>query len=343
MKIHILAATVISLTTMFEPSLAEVPPQIADEIRKIGPKSDVPNTIKLYVPLFQNQKEPYPNVTVPRDIAYGPDPLNRIDLFTSGATGPANRTVVVYFHGGGLEGGNKTRPGTFFTDNLMLWLTQQGMIGITSNYRLAPKNPWPSAHEDVAAVIGWVQANAAQYGVDPNRVVLWGVSSGADLIAGYLTHPQFHGATGHGVKAAVLISGIYDFAAVFDDPRIASSAYFGTNPKELKERSSVEGMQRLTIPLFISRAELDISDVSTQVEAIKKSLCDAGHCPTYAVFKDHSHISQMYSVGTADTSVSGPIRRKGRPRSLTRTRPRRGRRCVWGPAPRGLRRDCVRC
>ena len=307
MKVRILAATAISLTTAFETSLAQVPPQLAEEIRKIGPILDVPGTTKLYAPLFADQKEPYPNVTVARDIAYGPDPLNKIDLFTSGATTPADKTVVIFFHGGGLERGDKRRPGTPFLDNVMLWLTQQGMIGINSNYRLAPKNPWPAAHEDMAAVIRWVQANVAQYGGDPARVVLWGNSSGADLIAGYLAHPQFYGATGHGVKAAVLNSGTYDFAAVFKDPSNASPAYFGTDPKELQERSSVEGMKRLTIPLFISHTELDLPDEITQAEDIKKSLCDAGHCPTYAVFKDHGHVSQIYSVGTADTSVSGPI------------------------------------
>ena len=306
-KVRILAATAISLMTAFETSLSQVPPQLAEEIRKIGPTLDVPGTVKLYAPLFENQKEPYPNVTVARDIAYGLDPLNRFDLFVPGPKAPANKTVVMFFHGGGLLQGDKRRPGTPFLDNVMLWLTQQGMIGINSNYRLAPKNPWPAAHEDMAAVIRWVQANVAQYGGDPNRVVLWGNSSGADLIAGYLAHPQFYGATGHGVKAAVLNSGTYDFAAVFKDPSNASPAYFGTDPKELQERSSVEGMKRLTIPLFISHTELDLPDEITQAEDIKKSLCDAGHCPTYAVFKDHGHVSQIYSVGTADTSVSGPI------------------------------------
>jgi triacylglycerol lipase len=222
MKVRILAATAISLTTAFEMSLAQVPPQLAEEIRKIGPILDVPGTTKLYAPLFADQKEPYPNATVARDITYGPDPLNKIDLFTSGATTPADKTVVIFFHGGGLERGDKTRPGTPFSDNIMLWLTQHGMVGINSNYRLAPKNPWPAAHEDVAAVIRWVQANVAQYGGDPDRVVLWGNSSGADLIAGYLAHPQFHGAMGHGVKAAVLNSGTYDFAAVFKDPSNAT-------------------------------------------------------------------------------------------------------------------------
>jgi dienelactone hydrolase len=299
MKIHILAATVVSLMSVAGTCLAQVPPDIAAGIRKIGPIVDTPNTAKLYAPLFEQQKEPYHGVSVARDLAYGPDPLNRIDVFTSGAS-PAGKTVVMYVHGGGFERGDKRQANSPFYDNLMLWAVQQGMVGMNFNYRMAPKNTWPAAHDDMAAAVRWVHANAAQYGGDPNRLVLWGQSAGASLIAGYLAHPQFHPAAGHGVKAAVLNSGFYE------NDR-GGSAYFGSDPKELNERSSVEGMKKLTTPLFISHTEVDLPDAITQADGVKKALCDAGRCPTYAVFKDHSHISQNYSVGTADVSVSGPI------------------------------------
>jgi dienelactone hydrolase len=299
-KIRILIATVIALTSGSGMSLAQVPSDIAAGIRKIGPIVDTPGTAKLYAPLFENQKEPYANVTAARDIAYGPDPANKLDVFTSGPAAGAGKMVVFYVHGGRFERGDKRQPGSPFYDNLMLWLTQQSMVGVNLNYRLAPKNTWPAAHEDLAAAVRWVQANIAQYGGDPDRVALWGQSAGASLIAGYLAHPQFHGPRGHGVKAAVMNSGFYE------NDR-GGSAYFGSDPKELKERSSVEGLKKVTIPLFISHTEVDLPDAITQAEAAKKALCDAGRCPTYAVFKDHSHISQNYSIGTADTSVSGPI------------------------------------
>jgi triacylglycerol lipase len=287
------------LLLMSSPALAQVPPDIAAGIRKIGPIVDAPNTAKLYAPLFRDQKEPYANVTVSRDIAYGPDPLNKLDVFTSGPA-PANRLVVIYVHGGGFERGDKRQAGTAFYDNLMLWLTQQGMVGVNMDYRLAPKNSWPAAHEDMAAVVRWVKMNIAQYGGDPNRVVLWGQSAGASLIAGYLAHPQFYGPSGHGVKGAILNSGFYDNGTT-------GSAYFGKDPKELRERSSVDGMKRLNIPLLISHTEVDLPDAIVEADAAKKSLCDAGHCPTYLVLKDHSHMSQNYSVGTSDVSLSGPV------------------------------------
>ena len=300
LKIHIMAATAVSLTMISGTALAQVPPDLAEGIRKIGQVVDTPNTVKLYAPLFRNQTEPYPNVTVARDVAYGPDPLNKFDVFTSGPATQSGKMAVVFVHGGGFERGDKRQPGSPFYDNLMLWATQQGMIGINLNYRLAPKNTWPAAHEDMAAFMRWLQANIAQYGGDSNRVVLWGQSAGASLIAGYLAHPQFYGPKGHGVIGAVMNSGFYE------NDR-GGSAYFGSDPKELQERSALEGMKKVTIPLFISHTEVDLPDAIAQADRAKKALCDAGRCPTYAVFKDHSHISQNYSVGTGDTSVSGPI------------------------------------
>jgi dienelactone hydrolase len=298
MKICILIPALLGILCSTSAAPAQVPPDIAEGIRKIGPIVDTPGTARLYAPLFAGQKEPYPNAMVTRDIAYGPDPLNKLDVFTPGLG--SGKTVVVYVHGGGFERGEKRQPNSPFYDNIMLWLTQQGMVGVNMNYRLAPKNVWPAAHEDLATVVRWVQQNIAQYGGAPDRLALWGQSAGASLIAGYLAHPQFYGPKGHGIKAAVMNSGFYE------NDR-GGSAYFGSDPKELAERSSTEGLKRIVIPLFISHTEVDLPDAIREADAADKALCDAGRCPIYTVFKDHSHISQGYSVGTADSSVSGPI------------------------------------
>ena len=291
-------AALFALTATSSVALAQVPPDIAEGIRKIGPINDPPGTAKLYAPLFADHKEPYPNVTVVRDIAYGTDPLEKLDVFTAAATPGVPKPVVIFIHGGGFERGDKRRPGSPFYDNIMLWLTRQGMVGVNMNHRLAPKHVWPAAHEDLAAAVRWVEANIVQYGGDPDRLALWGTSAGADLIAGYLAHPQFHGPKGHGVKAAIMLSGYYVKGA---------PAYFGDDPAEHEKRTSTEGLKKAAIPLFVSRTELDLPTSITQGDALNKALCDAGRCPTYMVFKDHSHHSQNYSIGTTDTSVSGPI------------------------------------
>jgi len=297
MRTHRCLATLL-LLSFSAAAFAQVPPEVAAGIRKIGPIVDTVNTAKLYAPYFKDQKEPYSGVMVSRDIGYGPDPLNKLDVFTS-TPAPAGRTVVVYVHGGGLERGDKRQRETPFYDNIMLWAVKQGFVGVNINYRLAPKNHWPDAHEDMAAVVRWIKADIQQYGGDPNRVVLWGESAGATLIAGYLAHPQFWERGSHGVKAAILNSGFYGNGT-------AGSKYFGSDPHELAERSSVEGMKKLSIPLIISHTEVDLPDAIVQAENVNKSLCAANKCPTYLVLKDHSHISQNYAVGTADVSLAGP-------------------------------------
>src|SRR3954447_22700977 len=124
-----LVAALFALTATSSLAFAQVPPDIAEGIRKIGPIVDGPGTQKLYAPLFASQKEPYPNVTVVRDIAYGTDdPLQKLDVFTGAPTPGAVKPVVVYLHSGGFERGDKRPAGSPFYDNIMLWLTRHDMV-----------------------------------------------------------------------------------------------------------------------------------------------------------------------------------------------------------------------
>jgi hypothetical protein len=74
-------------------------------------------------------------------------------------------------------------------------------------------------------------------------------------------------------------------------------------------RSNLPGLSNSKVPFFLSVAELDPPNIIGFAETLRDQLCKAGHCPTYTVFKDHSHISEVMSPDTADTSVTGPILR----------------------------------
>src|SRR5437762_11471461 len=73
----------------------------------------------------------------------------------------------------------------------------------------------------------------------------------ADLIAGYLAHPQFHGSKGHGIKAAIMFSGFYEKGV---------PAYFGSDPAEREKRASTERLKKATIPVFVSHTEVDLPE-----------------------------------------------------------------------------------
>jgi acetyl esterase/lipase len=81
-------------------------------------------------------------------------------------------TTVVWFHGGGLTGGNKAIPEA---------LKGKGFAVVAVGYRLYPKAHCPEYIEDAAAAIAWVFGNIARYGGDPARIFTAGHSAGAYL------------------------------------------------------------------------------------------------------------------------------------------------------------------
>jgi acetyl esterase/lipase len=84
-----------------------------------------------------------------------------------------NFTTIIWFHGGGITGGNKFIPEK---------LKEKGIAVIAANYRLSPKVQCPVYIEDAAAAVAWTFQNIKKYGGDPSKIVVSGHSAG-----GYLT------------------------------------------------------------------------------------------------------------------------------------------------------------
>ena len=80
--------------------------------------------------------------------------------------------TVVWFHGGGLTGGNKSIPEA---------LKEKGMAVVAVNYRLYPKIKAPVYIEDAAAAVAWVIKNIESFGGDPDLVFVSGHSAGGYL------------------------------------------------------------------------------------------------------------------------------------------------------------------
>jgi acetyl esterase/lipase len=85
--------------------------------------------------------------------------------------GPSVATLV-WFHGGGLTGGNRSIPSA---------LKGQGIAVVAVDYRLSPKAKAPAYIEDAAAAVVWTFKNIARYGGDTNRIFLSGHSAGGYL------------------------------------------------------------------------------------------------------------------------------------------------------------------
>lgn len=286
------------------PVASQVPPQISAQLRQIGPVIAPPPTAALYAPL--QQREPYAGVKVARDERYGPDPRNLLDVFTPEAGGAA-RPVLVFVHGGGFVAGNKRTGDSPFYDNIMVWAVKNGMVGVNMTYRLAPQHPWPAAQQDIGAALSWVGREIIARGGDPRRVFLMGHSAGAAHVAQYTAHPEFHAAGPRGgIAGAVMVSGLFDTTTAQVNPSL--QAYFGSDASLYSQRSALPGMLTLSMPMLLAYAELDPPDFQHQAEQTHAALCQAGNCPPLLKLMDHSHMSEVYSINTPDTSFTDALR-----------------------------------
>lgn len=280
-----------------------MPEDLAWKLLEIGKVIDVPKTAALYAPM--QQKEPYPGVKAERDVKYGPADRNLLDVFTPETT-TTTRPVLIFIHGGGFTAGNKRGPNSPFYDNIMLWAVKNGFVGVNATYRLAPQSTWPAGPEDLGAVVQWVSGKIADRGGDPSRIYLMGQSAGAVHVAGYVSHPEFHKVKDGGLAGAIMVSGVYDLTAspVGD----AEIAYFGADPSRYAERSSLQGLLATKIPLMITAAELDPPRFVEQFELLKQASCKrASGCAKSFMLPQHSHISEVYSINTADTRLTDEI------------------------------------
>lgn len=136
--------------------------------------------------------------------------------------------IVIYYHGGGWVIGDRHESSL-----QVLPYLEQGFAVANVTYRLAATAPAPAAVVDAVCALRWVSRNAAEFGGDPNRIVVTGHSSGGHLalIVGMLpgdspfanecaTLPELfeNGLSPAGAAAVVNWYGIVDVADLLVEP-----------------------------------------------------------------------------------------------------------------------------
>lgn len=98
--------------------------------------------------------------------------LERCKLDIYYPTDKKNFPTVIWFHGGGLEGGEKGIPEE---------LKNKGIAVVTVNYRLSPRAQNPAYIEDAAESVAWVFKNIESFGGNPEDIYVSGHSAGGYL------------------------------------------------------------------------------------------------------------------------------------------------------------------
>lgn len=95
-------------------------------------------------------------------------------------TGP--HPLIVWIHGGGWIYGSRRRlPPHLFDNAVHDQMLDAGYAVAAVDYRLAREAGFPGMLLDVKAAVRWLRGHAAEFAIDPQRVVLWGESAGGHL------------------------------------------------------------------------------------------------------------------------------------------------------------------
>jgi acetyl esterase/lipase len=226
------------------------------------------------------------NLSVHRDLPYvaSAQPRQKLDIFApSEAKG---LPVVFWIHGGGWQGGDKSemnhKPEAF---------ARRGFVFVSTNYRMLPEVDMETITRDVAKAAGWVHAHIAEYGGDPNRMLIMGHSAGAELAALLCTDERYLKAEGvslSSVRGCVPVDGdTYDIPRIIEgaairrkllgqpEPRPGQGHYekFGSDPRKHRDFSAVNHVSRgKHIPPFLLLHVADHVDTTDQALCMRNAL-----------------------------------------------------------------------
>jgi acetyl esterase/lipase len=148
------------------------------------------------------------------NIAYGPDPLQRLDVYVPESAALEPRPVVVFWHGGRWREGDKA-------DYRFVGaaLAESGYVVLVANYRHYPQVKMPGFMHDAALAALWAATHANEFGGAPERLYLMGHSAGAHLAALVTLDPRYFAAAGRAaphIAGVIGLSGPYDFLPLLE-------------------------------------------------------------------------------------------------------------------------------
>ncbi len=100
-------------------------------------------------------------------------------LATRYSNGTPERGLILFFHGGGFVIGSRAS----YTAPVRMLTHGTGADVVSVEYRLAPEHPFPAAQDDALAAWQYVVEHAADWGIDPTRIVVAGESAGGNIAA----------------------------------------------------------------------------------------------------------------------------------------------------------------
>lgn len=224
-----------------------------------------------------------------RDVVYGGGPRQQLDIYPAETPGAP---VLLYIHGGAWRSLDKTVY-AFIAEP---WRAR-GVTCVLAGYGLLPEVSMDQMMAEIRDAVAWTAANAASFGGDPARIVIAGMSAGAQLSGMALADPK----TAAHLAGAVLSSGVYDM-----EPHRWHDRYHDMNLDDaLVARASPlhNPPARPETPLVIAVGAEETTEYRRQACAFA-DLCRArGHDVGFVAEPGRHHFSMGSAFGEPDSQL----------------------------------------
>lgn len=218
--------------------------------------------------------------------------------------------LVVYVHGGWWVGGSRT--GMIY-NGIARAFYQCGIAFASIDYRLTPAYKYKDIIGDCKLAIRFLRANAATFGIDPDKIAIWGGSAGGHLVSLMGTAGDNDGLEGPGYpgvssrpSAVANDCGIEDLTTPWDNTsRTIIGWFLGCSPtacpEKAKEASPSWQASSDDPPILTLHGDHDPTVAYSQALALNKSLKNVGNKGAFVCVVNGNHGFGPYTAGVTVT------------------------------------------
>lgn len=226
----------------------------------------------------------------PERLAYGPAEIEKLDLFRARVP---NAPVMIYVHGGAWRSGSSSRchgPAEMFVEHGCNFIALDFNNVIETGGDLLPMI------DQVRRAVVWVYNNAKSFGADPERLYIFGHSSGAHLTGNVLTTdwPKRYGAPVTILKGGMCTSGMYELAPVRLSAR---SGYVNFTDDMVEQLSSIRHIDLLNCPVVVSYGDQESPEFIRQNIEFAEAVKEAGKPVKLQVGVGLNHFEMAETLG----------------------------------------------
>ncbi|WP_051556505.1 alpha/beta hydrolase [Alkalihalobacterium bogoriense] len=236
------------------------------------------------------------------DLVYGETKERTLKLDIVKPKSKESFPAIIYVHGGGWMAGDKSKVGGEWNASF----AKYGFVCVNINFRLSGEAIFPAPLLDIKTAISWIKDHADEYGIDREKIGLWGHSSGghlATLTAFSAGHNEFttNSKTSEQVQAVCALAGPVDLLSMgtwHDLPNSPEAKFIGgslcENEERAKKTNPISYIEENPIPSLLIHGDYDEIVPVEQSRLLHNVLPNS----TYLEIKgaDHDFIGGMLSL-----------------------------------------------